>query len=201
MSLKTVTVPNRQNVGWRNSTAFADTVKKLKAENVLVVKGEEARKRIVKTVDTFVAKLNRNEKAEARKALCKTAGIVLRTFERWKAEGEQREEIGASLWEKAEELDYAITASSIRSLAEVKRLNPGKPPEDIVRKAIAASRPINEPKVERTPLDTRESLVQALNEHLEATQGDIESVLKVLRNSPIPREKLCKMCKDSADGK
>jgi len=59
-----------------------------------------------------------------------------------------------------------------------------------------------EAKAARTPLDTRESLVQALNEHLETSNGDIEEVLKVIRNSPIPREKLCKtFCKEQSEGK
>jgi hypothetical protein len=203
-SLKTVQANSRQNVvNWETSKAFADAVKQLEQENAFVVRGEEAKKRVVKIVDGFVVKLLHGEKDKARTALCRRAGITYRTFQRWKAEGEQRAEIGDSVYRVAEKLGYDITPSSIRSLADAKRLNPGKPPEEIVRKAQCANNDSASRTVERTPLDTRESLVQALNEHLETTHGDIESVLKVLRNSPIPREQLCKMCKDkeSTDGK
>lgn len=201
MSLKTATANSRQNVvNWETSKAFADAVKQLREENAFVVKGEEAKKRIVKIVDGFVVKLLHGEKDKARTALCEKAGITYRTFQRWKAEVEQRAEIGDSVYRAAEELGYDITPSSIRSLADAKRLNPGKTPEEIVRKAMNGDA-LTKAIAPKTPLDTRESLVQALNEHLETTQGDIESVLKVLRNSPISREKLCKMCKDSPDGK
>ncbi len=188
-------------MNWENSKAFADAVKQLREENALVVKGEEAKKRVVKIVDAFVAKLPHGEKDKARTALCRKAGITYRTFQRWKAEGEQRAEIGDSVYKAAEELGYSITPSSIRCLADAKRLNPGKTPEEIVRKVLNGS--TRELEAERTPIDTRESLVQALNEHLETTQGDVESVIKIIRNSPIRREQLCKgMCKgESADGK
>jgi hypothetical protein len=200
MALKTATVPNRHNVGWRNSKDFADTVKKLAADNALVVKGEEAKKRVVKIVDSFVAKLKREEKAEARKELCKKAGIVLRTFERWKAEGEQRAEIGESIYAKAEEMGYDITASSIRNLADAKRLNPGKTPEQIVK---VAQRNIDgdrkESEAPRIPLDAREQLVLAINAFVQAN-ASTDDLIKVLRNSPIQKDKLCTaFCKGTGE--
>ena len=140
MALRTATANSGQNVqNWRNSQAFRDTVKKLAAENAVAVRGEEAQKRVLKFIDDFVAKVPHGEKEKAREALCKEAGIKRRSFTRWKTEVEQRAEIGDSIFEKAAELDYDITASSIRSLANAKRLNPGVSPEEIVRKAARES--------------------------------------------------------------
>lgn len=187
MALKTATVPNRQNVGWRNSKDFADIVKKLAADNALIVKGEEAKKRVVKIVDDFVAKLKREEKAEARKELCKKAGIVLRTFERWKAEGEQRAEIGETIYAKAEEMGYEITPSSTKSLADAKRLNPGKTPAEIVKIAAKSSQD-REPRVKAEPI---QEFVEALNTYLRNANNDADGILQAIKNAAIPREKIC----------
>jgi hypothetical protein len=190
LQLKTVTAPNRQNVGWRESKAFLDTVEKLKKEWEFFGRGERARKNIVDTIDKFVEPLPRDEKKEARVVLCKKAGIVLRTFERWKPEGEQREEIGASIFEKAEEAGYDLTPSSIRSLADAKRLNPGATPAEIVKKAMAPSWD-QEPKVKVEPLA---AFVEALNEYLRKTDNDAIGVIQTVTNSPI-REKICAVLK------
>ncbi len=194
MTLKTASVNNRQNVGnWRTGKDFTETVKKLAAENALVVKGEEAKRRVVKIVDAFVAKLPHGEKKEARLALCKKAGIVLRTFERCKEEGEQREEIGASVFEKAEELDYDITPSSIRNLADAKRLNPGATPEEIVRKAKAIDAP-QAPRVKEPDTTPTQLLSDVVFKYMDETDNDVDGLFKVLKDQ-VPQDKLCALLK------
>jgi hypothetical protein len=190
-ALKTTPVKNGQNVhNWRTSKDFAETVKQLVADNALVVKGEQARQRIVTTINAFVSKLKHGEKKEARELLCKKAGIVLRTFTRWQAEIEQREEIGGLVYDAAGEAGYDITPSSIRSLADAKRLNPGATPAEVVKKAMAPSWD-QEPKVKVEPLA---AFVEALNEYLRKTDNDAIGVIQTVTNSPI-REKICAVLK------
>jgi hypothetical protein len=189
MSLKTATMPNRQNVGWKDSKDFKDLVTSLREDNKLVAQGEIARRRMVVKTDAFVAKLPRDQKQAARVEACKQAGIVLRTFERWKAEFEEREEIGSSVFEKAEELGYKITASSIRDLADAKRLSPGKTPEEIVRKAMTVPK-VDAPSV-RVDADPKKTLADALNKYLEATENDVDALLAAIQNQGIPQSKLC----------
>jgi hypothetical protein len=193
VTLKTVPVNSGQNVhNWRNGKAFAEAARKLYAENKLVQRGEAARKNSVEIVNKFVAKLPYGEKEKAREALCKSAGIVRRTFTRWQSEIDQREAIGPSLYEKAEEMDYDFTPSSISNLAKAKELNPGKTPEEIVRKAMNGDAPtkakaarFQEP--ETTPVQLLEDTVC---KYMQDTNDDVDGLFEVLK-AQVSTNKLC----------
>jgi hypothetical protein len=193
MALKTATVNSGQNVqNWRKGRPFAEATKKLSEENKFVKRGEEARRNCVEIVNKFVSKLSHGEKEKAREALCKEAGIARRTFTRWQTEMEQRNEVGQSVFEKAEVMGYELTPLSIKNLADAKRLNPGKSPEEIVKKAmdVDASPKPKEERVQEPETTPTQLLEDTVVKYLQDTNDDYAGLVEVLK-CQVPVAELC----------
>ena len=175
-------------------------VQQLKDFHGLILKGETAKRQAVTAVEAFLKKnVQGPNRTKTLDAICNKAGVTGRTYNRWKEEMDARAEIGSAVFEEAQAHGIFLTASSIKVLADTKRLNPGATPEQIVWKAKSLKSAHRTTHSEKVKLDTRELLVNALNDHFAATSA--ESVSEVILKSRILREPLCKACKGMTDVK